>query len=495
MPKIILPDEAHQKSVPSRSALFFKTKQFHYVFVPNTGHIHRIASIPVTFDIDEKKRAAICNRLDCRSVAYVKNGYSKEEVSEAVNKRLAHMTLEVTEECNLRCSYCVFSGKFKELRSHSEVSMTEETALKACDYFIKHLSQDQKDLFFTFYGGEPLLNFPVIVKTHQYLTSILKERIQFSLTTNGTLLDRAVRAFLVSNNIHLTISLDGDRQTHNRYRRFANGLPSFDHVMQNIEKLRSENEAYFKLYVTFAVTVNAESDYRVMDEFFSRYQNNIKISGVMFYGSNGIEPVRGNTKNMPYLVRKFTEGCLTHAFDHPGKKYHYKFSADVIAKGVKMIHNRELADEGHVLPDTLPLDKHCIPGATKLFVTPDGTLYPCEKLDSYNHLAIGNLDAGVNSTKVFSDLEAYAELRNQFCRDCFLVHICTSCFQSASNGARWDREKMTLYCNCAREEFTKAFTLYTDILEQDESALDFLDNQRLQKKLTINYNQKGGEHG
>lgn len=478
MPEKIFHHQECQKSASAQNALFFRTTKAQYVFVPNTGHIHRIASLTGTVDDVEKKQQSICKMLACRGTESVKIGYSTEEITEAINHQLAHMTLGVTQECNLRCSYCVYSGKFKELRTHTQENMSEETALKACAYFLQHLSTEKKEVFVTYYGGEPFLNFPVIVKTHEYLTGLLKERIQFSITTNGTLLDRHVREFLVSNNIHLTVSLDGDRQIHNRYRRFPNGLPSFDQVIANIEKLRAENAAYFNLYVTFAVTVNAESDYRIMEQFFSSYQNNIKISGVMFYGSNGIAPVRGNTKNMPYLVNKFTEGCLTHAFDNPTEKHHYKFAADVIAKGLKMIHNRWIAEEGRFLPNSLQLNKHCIPGATKLFVAPDGTFYPCEKLDLYDHLSIGNLDSGVSTAKVCSDLEAYAELRNNFCRDCFLVNICTSCFQSASNGARWDTDKMAMHCDCAREEFTKAFTIYAEILEKDDTALDFLDKQR-----------------
>jgi len=476
-----MPENSHQKDQKSESAqnaLFFRTTKAQYVFVPSTGHIHWIKSIKGAVDDIEKKQGSISKTLDCHGAESVIIGYSTEEISEAINHHLAHMTLGVTQECNLRCSYCVYSGKFKDLRTHTQEHMSEETALKACAYFLQHLSTEKKELFVTYYGGEPFLNFPVIVKTHEYLTSILKERVQFSITTNGTLIDRPVREFLVRNKIHLTVSLDGDRHIHDRYRRFLNGLPSFDQIIANIDKLRAENEAYFNLYVTFAVTVNAESDYRIMEQFFSCYQNNVKISGVMFYGSNGIEPVRGNTKNMPYLVNKFTKGCLTHAFDNPGEKQHYKFAADVIAKGLKMIHNRSIAEDGHFLPETLPLNKHCIPGATKLFVAPDGTFYPCEKLDSYDHLSIGNLDSGVSTAKVYRDLEAYAELRDKVCRNCFLVNICTSCFQSASNGARWDTDKMAMYCDCAREEFAKAFTIYAEILEQDDTSLDFLDKQR-----------------
>jgi uncharacterized protein len=476
-------DTDRSKAEPVGNVLFFQTPMVRYVFTPYTGQLFRIQLAGRdAAEVDSQKaiidasmsRYAMAFRPPC--ITTIKPGYTLEEVANAIEHDLGHMTLGVTQDCNLRCQYCVYSGRFPYFRHHARVNMTEETALRAADYFLKHLTTRKKHVFVTFYGGEPFLNFPVIIRVREYLARALGSRVHFSITTNGTLLDEQSIEYVVTNRIYLTISLDGDRDTHDRYRLFVNGAPTFDRVVQNLERLRNADEEYFRIYVNFSVTINAGCDYKRMDEFFSNYENGIKVSGVMFYGSDGLAPVRGNTRNLPFLVDKFIEGCLSHAFGDPKRKRKYAFAFAVLGRGLKMIHHRRVSDE-ILFQDTYCLRKHCIPGASKLFVSPDGAFYPCEKLDSYSHLQIGDLHSGIIAKTVYRYLEQYAALRNLYCKDCYLVDLCDYCFQSASNGAAWDTEKMKLHCQYARDDFKVAFSIYARILEQDGGALDFLEKK------------------
>ncbi len=66
------------------------------------------------------------------------------------------MILQVTQRCNLRCEYCIYSGDYKN-RSHTNKDMPWESARQAIDYFIAH-SRDTNPIMLAFYGGEPLLN-------------------------------------------------------------------------------------------------------------------------------------------------------------------------------------------------------------------------------------------------------------------------------------------------------------------------------------------------
>ena len=50
--------------------------------------------------------------------------------------RLKQLTLQVTQQCNLRCAYCVYSGNYYT-REHSDKKMPWETALKALFYHFK----------------------------------------------------------------------------------------------------------------------------------------------------------------------------------------------------------------------------------------------------------------------------------------------------------------------------------------------------------------------
>ena len=104
-------------------------------------------------------------------------------------RRLGQLILQVTQQCNLRCSYCTYSGIYEGNRTHSSNWMSFETAKKAIDFFFDH-NIDSAKVPVGFYGGEPLLAFDLIVQCIEYIEDKIEGReIQFGLTTNGTLLE------------------------------------------------------------------------------------------------------------------------------------------------------------------------------------------------------------------------------------------------------------------------------------------------------------------
>ncbi|PTQ76751.1 His-Xaa-Ser system radical SAM maturase HxsB [Nitrosospira multiformis] len=96
--------------------------------------------------------------------------------------------------------------------------MSQETADRSLDFVFKSPSPAIK---IEFQGGEPLLNFPII----RYVVEKAKERnreygkdLQFVITTNMSLLTDEVLAFCLAHDIHLSTSLDGPEDLHNRNR-------------------------------------------------------------------------------------------------------------------------------------------------------------------------------------------------------------------------------------------------------------------------------------
>src|SRR5262249_50250132 len=83
---------------------------------------------------------------------------------------LTTMVLNVTNQCNLSCTYCYEYGEDKIVDTENGKQpkfMTEETARQSVDFMLKE-SGDNKVAHVTFFGGETLLNFPVLVKTIAY---------------------------------------------------------------------------------------------------------------------------------------------------------------------------------------------------------------------------------------------------------------------------------------------------------------------------------------
>lgn len=135
-----------------------------------------------------------------------------------------YSALCVTHNCNLRCTYCYAGPKSKR-------SMSPETARRSVD-FLAEVSTDPCTI--TFFGGEPLTELALLRETVTYSEAEYGSRIQFRMSTNGTLLNPETMAFLRDHDIHFVLSLDGDEAQHDANRRFAGGRGSYAKIVKNL---------------------------------------------------------------------------------------------------------------------------------------------------------------------------------------------------------------------------------------------------------------------
>src|SRR5579864_4338152 len=153
---------------------------------------------------------------------------------------LTTMVLNVTNQCNLSCTYCYEYGEDKIVDTENGRQpkfMTEETARESVDFLLR---ESGKVAHITFFGGETLLNFPVLVKTIEYARRRAAEEgkdVDFSLTTNATLLKPEIIEFIAENRIGVTISIDGPKEVQDKFRVFNNGAGSYDLVAPKVREL------------------------------------------------------------------------------------------------------------------------------------------------------------------------------------------------------------------------------------------------------------------
>jgi len=107
------------------------------------------------------------------------------------------LSLIITSQCNKNCSFCRIDKK--------NLFLSEKSAQKAVDFF---LNLQGKEKTIKFFGGEPLLNFGLIKKIiffAQKKASSLDKRVNFTLSTNGTLLNKRNFSFLRNNEVEIVI--------------------------------------------------------------------------------------------------------------------------------------------------------------------------------------------------------------------------------------------------------------------------------------------------
>ena len=131
--------------------------------------------------------------------------------------------------CNLRCPYCF------EYKRKSFMSKEVEQALVK---WVGQVLANKKNINVGWFGGEPLLAKGTIRR----LTGALREtadekkaRYSASMTTNGYYLDRNFLSLLPELGLkHIQVTLDGDRDDHNKLRMKRNGEGSFDRIIDNV---------------------------------------------------------------------------------------------------------------------------------------------------------------------------------------------------------------------------------------------------------------------
>ena len=175
---------------------------------------------------------------------------------------LGTLVLNVTNKCNLSCTYCYEYGEDRIApTSTGPALMSADTARAAVDMLFTN-SAGRRSLSLTFFGGETLLNFAVIreaVAHAETRARAERRRISFALTTNATLLTEEVITFLTQHHFGVNISIDGPKQTHDAQRTFASGKGSHDLIVPKIRALIAANRAAQGRPIGARVTVTAHS--------------------------------------------------------------------------------------------------------------------------------------------------------------------------------------------------------------------------------------------
>lgn len=151
-------------------------------------------------------------------------------------KSIRTVTLQVTEDCNLRCSYC-----YQICKEHN--SMSFETAIEFLSLMLNDeipwcTTENTCGIALEFIGGEPFLEVELIDRICEWFLGELirldhpwKHFIKFSFSTNGVLyFNQNVQNFLKKYRPYLSISfsIDGDKELHDSCRVFEDGTGSYD---------------------------------------------------------------------------------------------------------------------------------------------------------------------------------------------------------------------------------------------------------------------------
>ncbi len=486
----------------------FKTRENYYIYDVNSNEILRVNEVIYNLiddfcvnDIDSiikkfkhlYKISEIKENYKTFKKAKKENNYlsnhrpvisfgrkSINDITHILNSNLQQLVLELTDMCNMRCKYCAFSGIYKYKRTHGSKSMPFEIAKKAVDFFIgrSRVNSDNKPSI-GFYGGEPLLEFELIKKIISYLKNINKiEKYRISITTNGTRITKEIIEYFVKNKISITISLDGPKEIHNRYRVFANGGKTFNVIMKNLSNIREYSSEYFKYNISFNVLLAPPYNFEKIINFF--YRNHLFKQSDELINFTSIDPyettffkdfgLEFHGEDLYKEMNKFMNRYKDARVKENDK--HLTIEKKLFDKAFIRIDRREMK----FLEKKYPPEGSCFPGRRRLFVNTDGKFFMCEKVNS--NFEIGNVDYGFNYKKIFNFFEKYEEFFKD-CRYCWALRLCYKCFDHIRKGSDFDEMRKKQLCIDNLYSIERNLIDYCEVREKNIDAFKALDSIKI----------------
>lgn len=380
------------------------------------------------------------------------------------------LTLNVTDNCNLRCKYCGYSDYYKYSRGYPNKYMSFAVAKKAIDYYFSLFEEGRRynpkrKPSVAFYGGEPLLNFSLIKDCIKYINEIYNSfDTSYNITTNGTLLDKYKANWLMRNNVAIAVSLDGPEMEHDRNRVYKNGEGSFKDTMKNLSKVMDSNYEKFSAISVF----DWMSDLFKRDEFFKKSEVPLLsfISavnsgpGCTYYDQFSEKDCLAFREQ----VRKARTNYLDKLKDRRKRKE--KQSVFDLLFGITAYSTVDRCIT--VFSSTrslMPFTGACIPGE-KIFVDVDGKFHICERVNGT--YPIGDIEVGLDFGKIKEIVLEYLRHMDK-CDSCKLKRSCDKCF------GHFMADKRFLYSSevCKDDESSQAYIFGTafSIAEIDPSFM------------------------
>ena len=141
-----------------------------------------------------------------------------------------HMMV-ITLKCTNKCLYCQVSAEGDNAKGFD---MSPEVARRAVDYIFKSPSPSIK---IEFQGGEPTLNWETLTEAVLYAKKInqkYQKHLTFVVCTNLVKVDTQQLMFFKEHGIHISTSLDGPRNLHDKNRVLKSGDGTYDTVIKNL---------------------------------------------------------------------------------------------------------------------------------------------------------------------------------------------------------------------------------------------------------------------
>jgi uncharacterized protein len=359
------------------------------------------------------------------------------------------VTVLTTLQCNFACDYCI-QGDHGDYNKHA-AKMSLETAVRVAEWTEARLDAvAPQSLVLTFFGGEPLLNLPVVYYLAERLWTSCDARgirLLINIITNGLLLTRELVDRLLPFGLNgVKVTLDGDRDTHNQMRPLRGGQGTFDKIIHNVRQIADR----CKVAIGGNFDEATVESYPALLDFLREQEFADRLSKVAFKPIIR-EPKPQTPKGMiPLTVvggagKPLNGACMTAAGTAATSACDSCHFLDE-----KMAFLREeTTRRGFPTVDGVHMGPCEIHKRHAHTVGPDGSLFACPGYASNTAESVGHIDGRHESGRSraaarFERLQAWKE-----CHDCAFIPVCAGGCTVAAHTELGDMHKP----NCHKTSF------------------------------------------
>lgn len=382
------------------------------------------------------------NYLKKEGLLYSEDNYRSQLNLEDKKPIVKAMCLHISHDCNLRCKYCFAStGDFGTGRT----MMTKEVGFDAIDLLIEK-SGKRKNLEIDFFGGEPLMNFDVVKEIVEYAKEKEKKygkKFNFTITTNGVLLNDDIIKYIDENMYNIVLSLDGRKEINDNMRKTINGKGSYDGIIDKIKKVAK---------------MRGNKSHYVRGTFT---RNNIDFSNdVLHLAEEGfkqisVEPVVAGSKSGLDL-REEDLPKLFEEYEKLAREYVKRKNTE---NEFNFFHFMIDLSQGPCIAKRLG---GCGSGHEYLAITPEGDIFPCHQFVGDEDFKMGNVrDGKLDSIKQNKFKNANVYTRKD-CDKCWAKFYCSG--GCAANSYQFNKDILSTYhvgCELERKRLECALWIQT----------------------------------
>lgn len=345
------------------------------------------------------------------------------------------VTVLTTLQCNFACDYC-FQGDHGDYNLFAQ-KMTLAQAAQVVAWIEERLDALHPERFvLTLFGGEPLLNLPVAYylaeKCHEACQARGVEQ-KITVITNGLLLtEDVVDRLLPYGLVGVKITLDGDRDTHNRMRPLRGKQGTFDRIIENMRRVGHK----VPLTVGGNFDESSVDSYPALLDFLREQSFADRIVKVNFKpiikapapaAPKGFIPLTAVGAN----GKPLNGTCMTSAgagtsVGSPCDSCHF------VDEKLTFLRS-ETRKRGFPTPDGVHMGPCEIHRKHAYTIGPDGALYACPGFTGEPTQSVGHIDGRQESRRMAAAerFDALAPYKN--CGDCSFIPVCAGGCSVASH--------------------------------------------------------------